>query len=634
VATDTPVGVDFFDRQHAARGTTLRLVGLFVVAIIGIVVAIDLVVLIATSATLGGFSLGWLIFASIVSLLIIAGGTLSKMAQLRAGGAAIALSMGGVPIDPTTTDPQLRRFVNVVEEMSIASGVPMPRLFVMPQEGGINAFAAGYGPSDAAITVTGGALQQLNRDELQGVIGHEFSHILNGDMRMNVRLIGLVAGLLVLGLVGLRILQFSGGGKKDKNAGIILIFGLAALILGFVGQFFAGMIKAAVARQREWLADASSIQFTRQTTGLSGALKKIAGVPAGSVIANAHTEKQINHMLFGEGGKSISQLWATHPPLIARIQALEPNFDPRQIKELERQYAQQAPIGMLEDQQLGLVGPTVAMPHAVAATTGVAARIGTFSADDLVRGAAISAQLPPRLRDLARQPSTAVPLVLALLVDADERIRGSQLSAIAAQLAPSVAEAVAQLFPEIVAVPPLLRMPLAGLALPALSAGPRPQVERLVTVIDALITADGTCSAFEYCMVRLISAYLRDTLDPQHRAKPGSATVEQMQDAASTLIAVVAAAGNGDPSAANRAFNTAIARLGLPPRAFSPPQNPFSALDGVWEPLDSLAPLHKRTLIEAVVAAIADDGTLAIVEAELLRATCALLHCPVPALLG
>ncbi|MCW2494723.1 M48 family metalloprotease, partial [Jatrophihabitans sp.] len=222
--------------------------------------------------------------STIITLLIIGGGTASKMVALRAGGAAVAQSVGAVPVDPSTTDPRLRRFANVVEEMSIASGVPMPRLFVLEQESSINAFAAGYSPADAAITATAGSLDTLSRDELQGVIGHEFSHILNGDMRLNVRLIGLLNGILLLGLVGLRLLQFGGGNSNRKGGNPILVLAIAALVFGFIGQFFAGLIKAGVSRQREWLADASSVQFTRQTSGLAGALKKIAGLPEGSVI--------------------------------------------------------------------------------------------------------------------------------------------------------------------------------------------------------------------------------------------------------------------------------------------------------------------------------------------------------------
>ncbi len=401
-----PAAVDFFARQESARGTSVKLVALFTLAVIAIIAAIDLVVFVVTSRGTTGGTVAWIVVATVVTILIITGGTVSKMVALRGGGSAVALSVGAVPVDPTTSDPQLRRFINVVEEMSIASGVPMPRLFVLEREAGINAFAAGYTPADAAITVTGGALHQLNRDELQGVIGHEFSHILNGDMRINVRLIGLLAGILLLGLIGLRVLAFGGGGRSRDNKGSpILFIAIAFLVLGFVGQFFAQLIQAAVSRQREWLADASSVQFTRQTTGLAGSLKKIAGLPTGSALQDTASERQVNHMLFGEGKRSFSALWATHPPLIERIQALEPGFRPDEIKQLRNDYRANPPNGMAEDLALGLVsGPPAAAPTVSVSPETVAGRVGTFSPDDLARGAAISAQIPAGAAP-ARQPA-------------------------------------------------------------------------------------------------------------------------------------------------------------------------------------------------------------------------------------
>ena len=637
MAATRPAGVDFFERQHAARGSTVKLVVLFALAVLSIVIAIDLVVLWATRRATTSYIATAVTAATIVTLVLIAGGTLSKMIALRGGGAAVAQSVGAVPVDPTTSDPQLRRYVNVVEEMSIASGVPVPRLFVLESEPGINAFAAGYSPSDAAITVTAGALQQLNRDELQGVIGHEFSHVLNGDMRLNVRLIGLLNGILLLGLVGLRVLQFGGGGRSrdDKNGGNpILLVAIALLVLGFVGQFFAGLIQAAVSRQREWLADASSVQFTRQTVGLVGALKKIAGIPTGSALRDAHSERQINHMLFGEGRRSVSQFWATHPPLIERIQALEPGFRPEEVAALEQQYRDAPPNGLAEDAQLGFAPAAAMAPPGRLDPTAVAARVGTFSAEDLGRGAHLSAQLDPRVRELATQGSTAVPLVLALLLDRNESVRARQLDLISARVSTADSAAAATLYPLVSQVRPELRLPLVGIAQPLLTARPRPQLDALLSVLDGLALADGTFTVFEYCLTRLVSAQVRDTFDPARRARPGRADVSKLQDAAATLLAVVAAEGNDSADAAQRAFDAGMRRLGAATRPFAPPQDFVAALDAVWPPLDSLDPRHKRPLVEALVAAVSEDGVLAIAEAELLRTACSLLHCPLPALLG
>ncbi|MDT4956781.1 MAG: hypothetical protein QOD31_580 [Pseudonocardiales bacterium] len=638
--------MNFFERQDAARGTTVRLVLLFTAAVLAIIILVDVVVLIAARPPDVASVIPLLIGVSAVTILIIAGGTFFKMLALRAGGSAVALSVGAVPIDPTTSDPALRRFVNIVEEMSLASGVPVPRLFVLEQEPGINAFAAGYSPADAAITVTAGALKQLNRDELQGVIGHEFSHVLNGDMRLNVRLIGLLNGILLLGLIGVRVLYFGGGGRGDRKGGAapILVIAIAFTILGFVGQFFASLIKAAVSRQREWLADASAVQFTRQTTGLEGALKKIAGVPTGSALRDARSAKEVSHMLFGEGGKSFTQLFATHPPLFERIKALDPSFRPEEIEELHAQWQAVPPNGLAEDISLGLAGragaqlpqaPPTPTPTRRTTPAEVSARVGTLTPEDLARGAALSSQIPPELRQLASQGSTVIPLVLAMALDTAPEIRAAQVAIVVDRMGQPDAAAASGLADLLAVLPPQLRLPVLSIAAPLIAAQPKPTLDVLVTTVEELARADRSISVFEYCLTRLIAGYIRDAQDPSGRSRPGRTDVRRVESAAFTLLAAVAATGNDDPSAAQRAFTSAIAAL-IPGASvpYQPPTDTWRALDEVWAPLDALEPKYKQRLIEALVVAIRDDGDLTLNEAELLRTTCALLHCPLPAFIA
>jgi Zn-dependent protease with chaperone function/uncharacterized tellurite resistance protein B-like protein len=635
--------MNFFERQRAARSTTLRLVLLFGTAVLAIVVGVDAVVFVAARPSNISSIAGLLVAVTAITILIIAGGTISKTVALRAGGSAVAMSVGAVPVDPTTSDPALRRYVNIVEEMSLASGVPVPRLFVLEQEPGINAFAAGFTPADAAITVTGGALHQLNRDELQGVIGHEFSHVLNGDMRLNIRLIGLLNGILLLGLIGLRVLAFGGGGRRDDRGGAapILAIALAMMILGFVGQFFAGLIKAAVSRQREWLADASAVQFTRQTTGLAGALEKIAGVPTGSALTDARSAQEVSHMLFGEGGRSFSQLFATHPPLMKRIAALDPTFRPEQVAELQQRWADHPPNGLAEDAQAGLVagapaaapGPTPVAPRLTPAA--VSARVGTVQPEDIERGARLSAQVSDDVRRLAGQPTTAVALLLAMLVDDDARVRQAQLQAVGALLGQPTAHAVETMLTTAQAIPELVRLSVVSIAMPVVAARPATERDRLRATLDALVRADGRITLFEYCLTRLVDGYLRDVQRPAVRAQAGRADVARVRAAAFTALAAVAEAGNADPTKAAHAFAAAVATL-VPGESvpYSPPTDLPAALDAVWEPLDALDPRHKQRLIEAMVAAVLDDGVLDVAEAELLRTASALLHCPLPAVLS
>jgi Zn-dependent protease with chaperone function len=632
--------VNFFERQRAARGTTLRLVLLFTAAVLAIVILVDVVVLIFTRSQPTSTIIGTLVAVTVVTLLIITGGTISKTLSLRAGGSAVAQAVGAVPVDPTTSDPQLRRFVNIVEEMSLASGVPVPRLFVLDQEPGINAFAAGYTPADAAITVTGGALHQLNRDELQGVIGHEFSHVLNGDMRLNVRLIGLLNGILLLGLIGLRVLSFGGGRGSDKKGGgaaPIIVIALAFTILGFVGQFFAGLIKSAVSRQREWLADASAVQFTRQTTGLEGALKKIAGLPTGSALTDARGAREVSHMLFGEGGRSFSQLFATHPPLLQRIAALDPSFRPEEVERLREKWRAAPPNGLAEDVSLGLAAPAAAPASApvTVVPNGVSARVGTLSREDLARGAQLSAAIPPEFRQLASQSSTAVPLVLALLVAREPAVRDQQLALVGNRLGAADVAATSHIITELPELPALLRLPVVSLALPLVTARPRPQLNALIATLIELARADGTISVFEYCLIRLVSGYVQDVQDPVGRSGPGRAGLASAQSAAFTLLAAVAYAGNSDPSAAGAAFTAAVGHL-VPGASvpYLPPSDVGKSLDGGWASLDALEPGAKQRLVEALVVALRHDGVLDVDEAELLRTTCALLHCPLPSFIA
>jgi Zn-dependent protease with chaperone function len=338
------VATDFFDRQDAARRNTTRLVVLFVLAVVAIMVSIHVLLAVALgylgAHPAGGAERSLLTDPAIAAvafvgtLIVVGGGSLFKVAQLRGGGRVVAEQLDGRLVSPDTTDPAERQLMNVVEEMAIAAGMPAPPVYLMEREAGINAFAAGFAPGEAVIGVSRGAAEQLSRDELQGVIAHEFSHILNGDMRLNIRLIGLLHGILIVGMLGyfvLRMTAFSGHrGRRSRDQGNamlpILAIGLGLMIVGFFGTFFGNLIKAAVSRQREFLADAAAVQFTRQPDGIAGALKKIGGLPAGSTIQNPNAP-EASHMFFGRATSGFSAMFSTHPPLRERIRRIDPSWD-------------------------------------------------------------------------------------------------------------------------------------------------------------------------------------------------------------------------------------------------------------------------------------------------------------------
>lgn len=627
--------MNFFERQAAARRASTWLVALFAMAVLGIVAAVDLAVWLFVARSPGA-----LLLAAAATLAVIALGSLYRIASLRGGGETVALELGGVPVPEDTTDLHLRRLRNVVEEMAIASGVPVPRVFVLEHEAGINAFAAGYAPSDAVVAVTRGALERLNRDELQGVIAHEFGHILNGDMRLNIRLIGVLFGILVLALIGRKILEhgrFGGSGRNNKGAGAVLIAALVAMVVGYVGLFFGRLIKAGVSRTRERLADASAVQFTRQTQGLAGALKKIAGLDAGSRLNERGKAEEVSHMLFGDG-LGLRGLFATHPPLLERIRALEPQFDARQLAGLSERWRATPPDGLDEDRLLGLAGavPPPLPPAERAAPVApaqVAARTATPGADAWRHADALIAALPEAVRAPARQPEAVMPVLLALLLHEDASIAERQRALIAGRLGPPTAVAAERLRAEVAGLHPSLRLPLAELAFPALRRRPRPELDAFIATVEALVHADGEVSLFEYCLGTLLATQVRAYLDPARHARIGRRKPGDVRREFATLLAVLAQAGSADEAQARRAYLAGLNRV-LPRDHldYAPPAAGVRALDAVWEPLDRLDPLAKQVMVEALAEAVSHDGRITVAESELLRTVCAVLGCPLPPL--
>jgi Zn-dependent protease with chaperone function len=646
--------MNFFERQQVARKNSRRLVILFGLAVLAIVAAVNAAVLLglgvsAESETLQAQGLTAfaqeripiLLLASGITIAIVVIASVTRISSLRTGGGAVARQLGGTPVPEETRDPQLRRLRNVVEEIAIASCVPVPDIYVLEQESGINAFAAGYSPSDAAVAVTRGALERLNRDELQGVIAHEFSHVLNGDMRLNIRLMGMLFGILVLGIIGRKVLEHSRGGRDSKGAAAVLLIALAVMIVGYVGLFFGRMIKAGVSRQREFLADASAVQFTRQTLGISGALKKIAGLPSGSKLAAAETE-EVSHMLFGDG-VGYSSLFATHPPLFDRIQALDKSFNPAKLGELAKQWAKSPPRGLDEDLALGLTEGSreqrsAALPARRAELAvnpeAVAAQVGSPASDDFRRAGAISVAVPEALRDAAQRPSEALGVVLALLLDRDAAIRARQVAEIGSRLDETAADQALARFEELEGLHPMLRLPLAALAFPLLRRRPRPELMRFTEVCETLIHCDGQIGLFEYCLARMLRRQVIEALDPSSYRPGGKRKLAQCTEALADLFSVLAQHGHEDESGAKRAFHAGLA-LVLPgvPLKYTPPRDWVAALDRALPQLDAIDPLGKQLLVEGLVAAISHDGRVAVAEAELLRVVCSALHCPLPPML-
>ena len=637
--------MNFFEHQARARRTSSRLVLLFALAVAAITIGVALAVGIAVEigseeaaapGTLFERRFGVLVAAGLVTLAVIGLSTLYKVGKLRAGGGVVARELGGTLVASDSRDPRHRRLRNVVEEIAIASGVPVPEIYVLDQESGINAFAAGYTPADAAVAVTRGALEHLTRDELQGVIAHEFSHVLNGDMRLNIKLMGVLFGILVLAIAGREVLRHTRGGSGKKGGGIVLV-ALAVMIVGYAGLFFGRLIKSGVSRQREFLADASAVQFTRQSSGIAGALKKIGGLPQGSKFEAADAE-QASHMLFGDG-VGYSSLFATHPPLHERIRRIDPRFDPRELAALSKAMASGLgdSVGVDEVEADALVSRAAA--HATAAPSAsasidqatIADRVGQPVSRDYDAAARLAAGIPERLRVAAHMQEQAPAVVLALALDEDEALRARQLDGIATLLGAPLREAVESLHGALHGLDPLERLPLAALAFPSLRRRPRPWLEAFVAALERTIHADERVDLDEYCLAKLVAMQVVDTLDPSRVKVMGRRKLVELRAEAAALIAIVARHGHEEADDARRAYVAGM--QGMLPDAFppyAPSRDAIAALDAALPELDRLDPTGKSLVVEALVRTMSHDGRIAVPEAELLRTVCAALHCPLP----
>lgn len=629
--------MNFYEHQNQARRQTRRLVFGFALAIAGIVVALDAVMFtLLASAQAEHLELSPLAYAvthpgaallcTLFVLAVIGLSSVYKSLELRSGGGVVARSLGGVRLEGNSGDLKRKRLQNVVEEMAIAAGVPVPEIYVLEQEQSINAFAAGHTPANAAVAVTQGALDRLNREQLQGVLAHEFSHVVNGDMRLNVQLIGWLFGLLVVALLGRTILRFAPRGGRKGNGGILVV-ALAFMVMGYIGLLAGRILQAAVSRQRERLADASAVQFTRNPGGLKEALLKIAGLGEGSRLTSADPE-QVAHMLFAPG---IDRLFATHPPLGERIRTLDPSFNIRMLPRLAAE-AMQGGIGFDEPVSANLA-PDSAAAALPADSQRIAAQVGRLDTVQIEYAQTLRLALPSAVREFAGSASHARALVLAMLLSRDEAVRNRQLTRLANALESGDLAVVTECTPLSRQLEPMLRLPALLQIFPALRRLPQPQRQALIGLADDLIRADAHIDVFEFCLATLLETLLQDELEA--RVPHGRWSLSDAGDEIQILFAVLAQAGADDERSAQAAYVAGLQQV-LPESraAYSVPADWPAKLGAALARLEKLRPLAKQALIEGMVKTVTHDGVLNVAEAELLRTVCAILHCPLPPLLS
>jgi Zn-dependent protease with chaperone function len=653
---------NFFAHQQTARRGTKRLVILFSIMMLVVIAlvyfAIVGIMTFAEQRNTRGFTQKppvqlWqpmvLVGTALGTGLLIGGGSLYKISQLASGGRPVALLLGGREILPNTSDWREKRLLNIVEEMAIASGVPVPPVFLL-EEQAINAFAAGYTPGDAVIGISRGCMDYLTRDEIQGVVAHEFSHILNGDMKLNIRLMGWIHGLVFLSIVGYYLFEIalrSGSNSRDKDSkgtAFFVVLGLVIWIAGGIGSLMGQIIQAAVSRKREYLADASAVQFTRNPEGIGGALKKIGGLEYGSVIK--HPEgRAVNHMFFGEGVKRMTDLLASHPPLPMRIKAIDPQWDGEYPK-VKKVYGAQDPPEPKEKKDPNMIPglPTipgveqVPIPVVLGLAAQTVARVGTLTTAAVEKAGQMVARIPDSLREAAEHPFSARTLIYAMLLDRDERIRSKQMQILHEIAHESDVSEMSRHLKQVVALPEDLRLPLLEIAVPALRQMSTKQYRDFREIAEKLIEADGELSLFEYAISSLLNHYLEQAFEPRRRPLERYTDIRYVLPAVRTILSRLAYEGaDGNPKTSAIAYEAGANALGgSASQSIILPEEEcdLASFDKALRKLRGADGKVKEQLIRAVAECILADCVVTTREQELLRVICANLDCPLPPLEG
>ncbi len=645
--------MDFFGAQDAARRRAGWLLLLFAIGATGLVVFTSLLLMFVLglfgnvtadepTGTLMMFDgPAFVGFAALVTI-VIAAGSLYKILVLSRGGAAVAEALGGRLIAPDTDDPAARRVLNLVEEMAIASGTLVPSLYVLEGEAGINAFAAGLTPANAVIGVTQGAVDGLSRDQLQGVIAHEFSHILNGDMRLNIRLAGLLHGILLIGLIGRGLVQAGGhgAGRRGRDSFAFLLVGAGLVATGSFGTLFANLIKAAVSRQREFLADAAAVQFTRNPQGIAGALKRIGAASVQGLLVHPRAP-EMSHAYFTQGVSSfLGRLAATHPPLETRIRRLDPRWNGRfeEVLGASEPGAEADVQARAPSLATGLASPPEGVP-AVGGMTALAQAtqaaidgIGRPDEAHLRYAQSLIGALHPALRWAAREPYGAQALVFALLLDRDATIHRRQIAHLENSVEVGLGAETERLYPAVLATRREHRLPLLDLSLPALRQLSAPQTQGFRAALEALIAADGRVTLFEWCLSRILLSGLTPDSGPGRQGGAGQAECADLAADCALILSLVARIQD-DGDAVRLASTAAQQAMGLL-ETLSLAERPVDhrALDQALARLQGLKPQAKHQLLQACAAAILADEKVVPAELEVLRAVGAVLDCPIPPL--
>ena len=615
--------MDFFREQEIARRNTRRLIGLFLLAVLALIVITNLLFIgLLTGGDLSYFFqyFDWSVFIVVGAFIAMVIGivVLVNWLLFARGGKQVATALGGTLVQPATDDPMERRAANIVQEMALAANMPVPSLFVLNEETGINAFAAGTSPTNAVVAVTHGALTILNRDQLQGVIGHEFSHILNGDMRLSIRLAAMLRGITFIGDFGSALLRGSShrrgfGSGKSNDQGAVVGLGLGLLLVGLLGGLMAGLIKSAISKQKEYLADASAVQFTRNPEGIGDALKIIGGHESGTLV-EAGRATEMSHLFFGQVQHRLWSGFATHPPIEERINRIDPDWDGIFLSAPPQEIA-------TEEEQADDPGHEAAISAiAVIATNTTMTETG---------GAAIpnptAREEAESLIQEARDPLGAMALVLALTWDPPHEV--SQWRALETKPIEGLADTVRRCCEPLRSRAVEQRLALLELCLPALRGLSTEQYRVFRGLLLEWINADGRTTLEEWCLFQVVRHFLDPEFLGTRPASPKHKSLNAVADDLAIVLGTMACLTEEDT---DRAFNRGSDMLKLQLRL---PEVSDLTVANFGDAVESLAecyPLLKVSVLKAVAVVAADDGVISNIEMTLVKAMAATMDCPVP----
>lgn len=646
--------MNFFEAQDSARRSTSVLVLLFMLSVALLLVLSNFLVFsflyfVEFSELSFSPSQLRLVFDGNLSVLICAAiiifitlGSLYKLVQLSSGGSAIAQYLGGVIIPRSSTDPLHKKILNIVEEMAIASGTPVPQVYILNEQG-INAFAAGWKTTNVVIGITQGALERLTRDELQGVIAHEFSHIFNGDMRLNIRLIAVLHGILMIGMLGrmiLRSLRYVRTSRNSKGGGqaIFIILGIGGVltIVGYTGTFFGNWIKSLISRQREYLADASAVQFTRNSEGIANALKKIGGAVPGSALLVASVD-EYSHAYFARGDAGLSFFsFSTHPPLKKRILRIQPRWDGKYLFD-KRKSARDADTSVQRDvkqQRKRAVATAIATGVSLNAALNAIETIGDVSQEQVDAAHAWHKQLPDVVIANAENPYGAQALILALLIDDKPGIAEKQYAVLDGVIGELHAQNVKQVQLVVSELEGTQTLSLIDLILPTLREMTIEQFTRFEACVQRLITADKKVDLREWIIQRVVIQHLQEQYGHRTRAVAKYFVLGSVKYSSELILSLLAYLEHPDETQARAAFDggkqsAAAGALQLLPKS----EVSLESLNSAMDELEFLKPPLKKRFLQACVGCISHDGKISLKAYELTRAIASCLDCPMPPVL-